>query len=318
MRNPKLFVAIAALLIGQSVLPGLAADEKSPDAKPLAEWEAKLTERSAAGKEYAQRFHGKTAEELAAMASSGSTQLALLAKWESLGCRNDAVAPPEPSRFLGYLEGKTGLTPPLLWQYKVTSVAHKSADFLEKEQALQTRMLVAGLLRRERDRRPVFVWPGRKESGVGVTVDYNVEVRRDEDWLVFSQARRSTRIPHQALPIQPFVAENCSVLLSDDYSALAVHNGRGGGSSKLLCYDARTSKQLWETQTWGSVHPEIGFGIWLHHVELVRAGDTLGVFGCGTCGHYLEAFDLRTGKNLFRVSADLWDDREVFGEPSDN
>jgi hypothetical protein len=68
---------------------------------------------------------------------------------------------------------------------------------------------------------------------------------------------------------------------------------------------AADGKQLWEAEVWSAGRGFLA-GVGYHRVELKEKDGILFVFGMETHGMYLEAFELATGKCLYRFCTCYW------------
>lgn len=75
----------------------------------------------------------------------------------------------------------------------------------------------------------------------------------------------------------------------------------------IFCLDSVSGKLLWESEVWARFPEGYSyFGNFLHVVELTANRTTVGVFGISHATIYAEAFEIESGKSEFRFSPDLW------------
>ena len=90
-----------------------------------------------------------------------------------------------------------------------------------------------------------------------------------------------------------------------------------GGIGVVAFYDRRPQVYLllcvkndnikWQAEVWRYGGPSGGTGgSWSHDLEITIQEDCVAVFGTGSGGAYVEAFDKRTGANLFSFSPKFW------------
>jgi hypothetical protein len=184
-------------------------------------------------------------------------------------------------QFLGFLAGRTGLIPPRWWEnafgkpytdellkYRQSSVADKlDRKFLE---------VPTGTELREHDGQ-IVVRIGERECVFPITI---IDCLNKDD---------------------VFVSRACAGI-SGENGVLAFYDRTG--PCYLFC--ARKGVLRWQSVGWGQGSTAIAGGYWAHDAEIVLQDDIVAVFGSGTGGPYVEAFDLETGQNRFRFSREYW------------
>jgi len=81
-----------------------------------------------------------------------------------------------------------------------------------------------------------------------------------------------------------------------------------GVPGTCFLFAVKNNTLQWRAEVWGYGLPNrIGVtGSWVHDLEVSIEEKCVAVFGTGTGGAYVEAFDKKTGANIFRFSHTYW------------
>jgi hypothetical protein len=208
---------------------------------------------------------------------------------------------------------------------RATAIDHRTGDFYD-----------SGLLKKflgfleVRTKAPVPGWwagevvavelfPGRHHAFVGdgmhhtwklsVKAGYSVpegaELERKGDTLVYTTGGRSVEFPRSALPIDE--GYTVTGVITERGAALAVSGFSGGGGVPFMVvgFTGKGGRPAWVADVWAAGRTMLD-GWTLHRVDLVEKDGTLFVFGAEGFGAYLEAFDLATGRCLYRFCTCYW------------
>jgi len=88
-------------------------------------------------------------------------------------------------------------------------------------------------------------------------------------------------------------------------TAAAVYNSLAGSKYRLAVFTHSNEKPSWIAEVWAVNRLEL-LGVATHRAEVLLSGNVVCVFGAETHGVYIESFDRKTGKNLFRFSTCYW------------
>jgi hypothetical protein len=125
----------------------------------------------------------------------------------------------------------------------------------------------------------------------------SVPRRSGHDWIV-DVGGLSEILPASGEEVRSDLATE---MLSGDKAYIALYNSYPALSYRLFAVSRRNGRIIWTSQVWAEGHGD-GYGwsgVGHHVVELEAAGDRLAVFGISGVA-YIEVFDIKTGKNLFR------------------
>lgn len=215
-----------------------------------------------------------TPRRLQSLSNDSDTSIALKASFELVADREYGVklSPENQRAFLRILEERTTLRPPDWWSKRLLD----DYPFDDKVEFRYARI-----------------------------VDY-----KDEVGLFLDQ--RKLVIPN---PEFAYIAETFSVhgrghyylaKIDSPHSYLARCDDPSFGLD-LFCVESATGKVVWSTRVWEDwmVHPSVGISgdREQHNAQLEMTDRIIVVWGYGLLGDtYLEAFDRKTGRNLFRFS----------------
>ena len=195
-------------------------------------------------------------------------------------------------RFTGFVEGRTKATLPRWWE---ACVLDASLD-MSHPRKLRT----AGWTDVDADLFPIH----HTELPDGLlTVPLGVDVEYEGEWMVWKTEDTTTRIPLRIVRTEKTRGHGdwATILTEGTQTYLAVGSDYGG-SFGLLCLDA-DGKEIWRSSGWGNGKLRGGAsGFWLSACEMVCDREQLVVFGWAFSGLFLEAFDRKSGKPLYRFS----------------
>lgn len=271
---------------------------------------------------YAKFFSELSAADMLALVNHRQTTLALLARWELLS-RGDAAAQRDshPQRWLGFFEGRTGVTPPARWaailsalpqpfQPHCTSIYEPSGlvtsnqfTFTGDNGATETVTLpcVCAAL------------PLRRTSAgflLNGVAGRDADVVRNDNGLRLTARGRALQVPENSLsPLwQAYTGRNarCSLYLGEKRSYVAFFS-EWPRKYPIVCLETSSGRMLWQAEVWahGDVVPlQFGTVPSDHRVELAAAEDVVASFGSDGARCYVEGFDAKTGAVRFRFSPD--------------
>ena len=208
--------------------------------------------------------------------------------WVESSPADPILSTSDANRFIGFLEGRTRLTSPEWWT-QIYAERHSGDLFKYREAALGSTLPVGFLeVRADVDIRlqggELLIRKGASECTFPATI---IDVLKDGDDLFVSR---------------------CTAAIHRDDGILAFYD-HAAGSCKL--FYASKGKLRWQSVAWGQGYPRGAIsGGWTHDCEVRIQGDVAAIFGSGTAGPYVEAFDTKTGTNLFRFSREYWLQRD--------
>jgi hypothetical protein len=238
--------------------------------------------------------------------------IAMQAAWE-LCLARVAVKDPRGNvqRFLGFVEGRTQLDVPLRWEVAlVIRLVPLAPPDIDK--ALKDYLGVAPFLEKGPNGSVNFPAPEFRKSVLGLWAPSEITVKKENGKVVFSQGQASIFLEEEDLLQESRLGKSrernyCMLTIGSDSSYLILYDLFGDQGS-LLSLDTRTSKIRWRAQVMcmGAEKFARRTGSWYHEAILVPAGEDVAVFGIGSDGCYLEAFDRQTGRNSYRFATNLW------------
>jgi hypothetical protein len=295
---PFVFVLAAvavAIFAGNSVLG--AAEAESEGLTELRDVLAKSADSSEVGSVYNRVFPTLSEADLEKLSRDPNTSLALQA-YAELHTNWRKVERPkydsyeyllparDKQRFLGFLAGRTGLTPPKGWE-KAYGKEWTGETFKYRESSLGEK-LDLGILR----------------------VPKGTEIRERDGAIEVRIGDAACSFPMEIIDVlntnDDWVSRGCASI-SGDVGLLALYDATG----PCFLYCVRNGELRWQTVAWGPGSPPL-FGMtgyWSHNVEIVVGDDYVALFGSGTGGPCVEVFDLETGKSRFRYSREYWSQR---------
>lgn len=295
-----------------------AADPPSPAVVPLAALRSSAVqadEPETATKAFARLFEHASDDTLVALKADPDLGISLHAAYLMQKSKKpELIASSHPERFIGFLEGRTGLSSPPNWA--ISFALSPSKDDLIPA-ALRTYGPL-GLITIEDEE--VGLNPGEgipmchtvpklhriQVAGRAIQCPLTIDVRNDQ--LVVSS---------KTIPLRESFSSLLRRLKSHNYLNAIVAEGKvfvviWEGSPlryPIICLDLNSGEMLWKSEVWAVENhkgPWSHFGHFLHHVELTANQGMIGVFGISHMGYYVEGFTIGTGKAVFRFSPNLW------------
>ncbi|HEY3968949.1 MAG TPA: hypothetical protein VGM05_30650 [Planctomycetaceae bacterium] len=108
----------------------------------------------------------------------------------------------------------------------------------------------------------------------------------------------------------------CRVYIDKQTTFVIFHSYGDEYAVSLFCLKAATGEVVWQSEAWGRTghrHPMLG--AWFYHpVELAATREIVAVFGVHS--HFVEGFEIATGKPAFRFNPDLWEGPIANGRPT--
>ncbi|HUY36503.1 MAG TPA: hypothetical protein VMV69_27450 [Pirellulales bacterium] len=264
----------------------------------------------------AELLRGASPELLEKLSMHENTTVSLLAKWATV--RRTFPAPFQRgvqweyvdidraalARFLGFLEGRIRTPPPAWWQRRMLRL--QSAD--------RDRYAV----RVSTDEPPAPDYSGdhpseegryRWRAHAGMSIGPGVAMARNAaSTLVLNVDGRDVPLSELVLDDVELRTANraCAVNaihVSDSRFLVALHH-QVCGVVPLYFIDTREGEPLWCAEVWAEqivTRGGLGFGLG-HWVDFKVADGNVYLFGAGLESMYVECFNVRDGKNLFRFS----------------
>ena len=236
------------------------------------------------------------------------TGIALHAAWELCLNPGQGKLLPRPQRFLGFLEGRTGLTPPLRWEVKVTSLFFlmRRSDHIRPTAAIEEYLPIAPFLHKERG---WLLWTPQElaRTELGEFAPVGTSLKRDGGDVLITQGTATLRLRQEILrrtDYCPPLLRCCAARLGPQRSFLVLYSDEAR-PFPLICVDSRSGRLLWQAQVWGSGWQPFSSGCTHHELSIEVCDNRVALFGeTGSC--YLEAFDLATGACAFRFCSGWW------------
>jgi hypothetical protein len=217
--------------------------------------------------------------------------IAIQAAWEEVAL---TVPEKEPERsvrpdrhkldwFLGFLEGRGRVRAPQWWAEMVLDSRANRRDNISPGSPKETPYHRAGLDSAEAPR--------------------DTTLKRDGDKIILKVGKDSVPIPEAILDKTDSGRVHCNVsaLITPSRCYITVHES-AGYPYQLFCIDRSTAKIVWKSEvwaTWWGATTGIGH-MW---VALMDQNQRIVVFGAGSTGIHVEAFQRDDGSNLFRFSS---------------
>lgn len=128
----------------------------------------------------------------------------------------------------------------------------------------------------------------------------NIEVRK-HDGLIPVSFLELKRLSRQG------ILDHVAVTSDERDTYIAIHSTIGT-CFPLLAIDNSTKTIRWRRDVWAlGVNNLVAVsGIWYHNVESVSNEMIIAIFGSGTGGCYVEAFEIRTGRPVVRIATNNW------------
>jgi len=134
-------------------------------------------------------------------------------------------------------------------------------------------------------------------------VTEGAELTRGTNTLVFSTGGKSIEFPDDKFVHGSGIC--FTGVVTDKTGFIATFAPEAGQAFKVARFEDKGNKPVWLEKVWAAGRTA-GSGPASHRVELVTTENTLMVFGKESHGMYLEAFDKKTGKNLYRFCTCYW------------
>lgn len=309
-----------------SLLPALAlvtaavrSDDAGQQGHDLPE-EVRVTEEAHdLGKSYLKDFdrvgHAPLRKDMAA----ADTTRALAAAWELCRRTPDERVTPRPPWFLGFFEGRTKLTPPLWWQFAVHLACFAGRPGYESlaAAALPNYVPLCPQVRKGPSGSPFICFPQAHDTGLELRAPTGTEVASEKDTVAIRVGERTLRLRGKnvkELRDLAFGNDTIETCVTKDRSFVAFVD-KFADPYVLACVDTRSGKVLWRTWVWGLGNYGGYTGSWTHNVQIVSDNRVVAVYGECVLECYAEAFDVETGKSLFRFTSCLWRQRWLHGAP---
>lgn len=143
------------------------------------------------------------------------------------------------------------------------------------------------------------------ETDIGVRVSPGVMAKMDGDKLVVESGKHRIETRMDSLNVKREQVDLLSVFLDGKQCYLAFHRDTCS-SYNLFRLDTGTGKVLWSTRVRTCGNSVIFSGQGFFHLVTMRiVGDELMVFGMGNSLAYIEAFNTRDGKVVFRWESSM-------------
>jgi hypothetical protein len=296
--------------VGLLLLPacvGLGAfgiDGLVPDAPPFPASGGVLGERpEETAKAVKKRLARAGHRGLAGLAAGPDFTLALAAAWEeSLGPTGEGSAA-GIQRFLRFLEQRTGVKVPPRWEYFF--VLRNLPNNVPHDSVKEEYLTHCDFLRRDQVTGDILPTPVEyAKTAAGIMAPAGVRVSRSGGDVVFEADGRAVRVLEAELPEGAFSHDRLAVAAGPDRWFLAFHH-TCGYLFQMACVDARSGRGLWETNVWAT---GLGcfMGNWPEERVTVVPGDGLVVVFGESLVPYIEGFDIRDGRPVFRFSTNYW------------
>ncbi len=230
-----------------------------------------------------------------------NASIALQAAWEA--CRRTDGSRDAIHRFLGFVEGKTSLTVPLRWEVSLLRNALRNEPEI-LDDVLRRRLQSCAFLRMDNMTGKVAYEGARyRESVLGLWVPEDTRATQTEGSLEFATPAGRVRFLDKLLTDlkrgRYGRLENCVVSIGDRHTYVALFSAMPG-QYPVICIDSRNGRLVWQSDVWVP-RSEFLTGPGLHDVSIVVRNNVVACFGQGVdC--YLEAFEIETGKSVFRFS----------------
>lgn len=189
----------------------------------------------------------------------------------------------ELHRFVGFVEGKTGLNPPTFWESAILGLRRNDLPHVSISE-------------------DIYQWPYHMSGGIQVPRDTQIEINY-ESILIVSNGQK---IEIFSKPIIREIQNTGALSYCHHTSChfVALHSNRSQAYS-IYCLDSETHKKTWKTEIkpmQTNMHYE---GLGFHHVQLVVSNESLFVFG--TCDDviYLHEIEAKSGRKSHSFSSSV-------------
>jgi len=259
-------------------------------------------------------FEHATMEQIHDLKMSNQHSVALYAAWRELICnsqlamKHGRLEEAAVQRFMGFVEGRLMMRLPTWWQQTLQSarVLDTLPPLFEAPDWQSTyRSKGVAVLRsppyicRVGDCESTKVQPERSEFGAPADVAF----RSENENLIVTVAGRSVTLPSALFERESF--GQLDVLLEGKHCYLALHTERGY-AFPLICV-SEDGGVKWRTIVWSAAcRGSTGYGY--QQVTLSADEVTITVFGAEPHALFIERFDKKDGKNVFRFSTWYYDE----------
>lgn len=295
-------------------LQGVHADDSEGSGKGGGRTNAANSPSNRVGKMYKNKFRNIHADELRELQTGADIETALQAAWILNTSPTVNPLSPSPQRFLGFLEGRTGITPPLRWEVRLVLDAYRNAP-PEADAVLEKYLKLAPFLKRGGGGRLSFRYEADKLShiGLGLTSLQEINLKQNGETVVVSVGQAKLVLAEKVirdLLRQYNFLETCAVNIGTDVSVVAFYS-RSGFNFPLIGVESKSGKVIWQTESWsfGGINIGPSSGPASESLSLVTTSNSVVLFGAGP-EFYIESYDLKTGKNRYRFSTNYWWCRE--------
>jgi hypothetical protein len=260
---------------------------------------------------YSDLFAGSTPADLQELIEAPNCAVALGAGWEQVrrtlpeSEQQEAVAPDADQlhRFLGLVERCTRVSLPLRWTATVRRVTGYSRTQI------------------------VFATPGRK--GSSETGDYPSDAQEEHPTYQWEQDRWKVTVGGKTWSAYRAVDLRHGVAVASAGETLVLASYQSIPGPYVVCaLDRQTGEVGWRNNVWAKGGTGGGTGRGWHDVQLRVREENLVVFGLSENVAYIEGFDAKTGRSLYRFSTSYYTPRpsvragggneDVTGGPSKN
>jgi hypothetical protein len=260
----------------------MAQDENRQSSSDAFIMSSSAWERAAACEEL---LHRASDDELRILKANENQTLAFRAGWESVRRTipgTKALRAVKPNvlalyRFVGFLEGQVGMPLPQWWENALLGAQAYSRDNIVFDRLSRPHVEGAG--------QNQVIW------------------QKDDDTLVGTIGEKSVRIPSDVLEVlrRNEINRRLRLIVDDEMAYLAVHADNAVPYT-LACFDLKSGTLRWDADVWAAGGLVDYDGPTFHHLQLVRTGDAVYVFGGSGDSVYVEAFSCKSGENIFRFS----------------
>ena len=295
-----------------------AAEPPTPAVDPLVALRSSAVqadEPETATKAFAKLFEHASDDTLIALKADPNLGISLHAAYLMQKSKKpELIASSHPERFIGFLEGRTGLSSPPNWAISF-ALSPSNEDLIPA--ALRTYGPL-GLITIEDEE--VGLKPGEgipmchsvpklhriQVAGRSIECPVAIDVRNDR--LVVSNKATPLRDPFLSLLRRLKSHNYLNAIVAKGKVFVVIWEG-WPFQYPIICLDSNSGEMLWKSEVWAVDNqkgPSSNFGHFLHHVELTANQGMIGVFGISHMGYYVDGFNIGTGKAMFRFSPNLW------------
>jgi hypothetical protein len=296
--------------------PALPASKPSDDTASAKKRFASAADSAVAGKEIAAILKAAKGS-FSSLLADDNTSLALFAAWDAAKQRSGQAEGADWNWFVGFLQGRTGLSPPLRWEIALMSIHYGQfkqwnpnqwaprrvlEDYLKKGDVLEKWQDDTIVLKRRR----VLT----KKAGFWVPSDLTAQLN-DRDLAITVGEKEQILVAASVLKDAVSNPEasgynHLNATVAADRAFVAFFD-EFGERYPLLCIDRNSGKVLWKAEVWALATEQIPArsGSWAHNLILEFHKKSVVLYGIGV-GCYVEAFDIETGKPLYRFASNAW------------